>query len=477
MYNTLLRSQFKLQMLKVLALILIAPISNAQTKSPKTLAEKAQITKLHCAIDGSCPSNIGLVQSLENKQFFNCSGFLVQKNIVATNAHCLPIELIKNPQLACAKYLNFINIENNKNKVYTCKKILDYSKNTDKNADPQDYLFFEIKADHLKAFEIEKQPYKNNDTVYQYNVKKIDNKLSLIKQECQIILNSNLRHTFKHEYSSKGLLRSCIVEEGNSGAAITSKNNKILGIVSAYNPKLNVFYHSFQMSMENYSTGSSIKAANNTIYIFENFKCINTKWNTSFNAKKCAIRNNNILSCHHKDQPIVDFDFLKNQIKKYQSDMFGYRFVLERDRIARYPICIKNKAKSLFRKLKTNKIEDTYNLYFSNYDYLDVYLRTKANSKIYINDTYIAEHKVSYDKNNDKWYIELEDNTLENKKNYTLNDCNYLDILKENEILVSYGFLNWSYEIVNSLIQSISISEYLKNFNEKNSICETLKEK
>ncbi len=219
-------------------------IETSTTRSLENLFDDLKHNStLSCHISGGCQTAavgkiLGGSTELETESgrkitgIYNCTGFLVDTDIVATNSHCIPAE-VKTGRAACSTRLAFQTISENP---ILCKEVLSFSQLGTNAATDLDYAFFRLEKPITSV-----TPLSFHTTgVEENSIAKITrmNPLgtyggSLSEISCPVIRGSILLPSDTSNINSNEVLGDCNIIHGNSGSPTMNTEGKVTGIVKS----------------------------------------------------------------------------------------------------------------------------------------------------------------------------------------------------------------------------------------------------
>ena len=178
-----------------------------------------------------------------------CTSFLISKNQIMTNSHCIPNQIKADKNVDCSKHMAFIIKTDNGITKSRCNKVIQYSKLTHGKTDAPDYAIVEIKnnIDERNIFEISRQGIKSKeatvihsfDTYYNGSIfgnYRMSKCISYDKSVIGSFFNkrSSIVPLFRNDY----YYSSCKIIPGNSGSPVIKNSSRsAIGVVYASQDK------------------------------------------------------------------------------------------------------------------------------------------------------------------------------------------------------------------------------------------------
>lgn len=204
---------------KNLFFILLSLIANADSSINVT-----------CEHPDDCPPAINQVQYKGKR----CSGFLVARDLVATNLHCLPETMNKEKQSCEGLSFVFPKSKNHEPEILKCKTIEFLSEPLEPKAANVDLAILRTETTtNREPLSFSQDGFENEKT---YTIYKVDPNSEtgggvVIKSNCQAIQNSIVNPYFTSDQSPIINFIPCHVIPGNSGSPIMSSSNEVRGII------------------------------------------------------------------------------------------------------------------------------------------------------------------------------------------------------------------------------------------------------
>lgn len=179
----------------------------------------------------NCPDAIAKVIIKNSRGVGQCSGFLIKKNFVLTNGHCIPKQELKsyhqcNDKIAVLFPTNQKSFEENAR----CKKVHRYSQGKGKI----DYLLFELdrKVDR-EPLEVKQSGVVNNEKFVAWTMNPVSTTHGhFVKKDCTSLRDTLLIPDGKTRYFPVVAFGSCLSIPGNSGSPIIDENGKVRAVVA-----------------------------------------------------------------------------------------------------------------------------------------------------------------------------------------------------------------------------------------------------
>lgn len=187
-------------------------------------------SQVYCEHPEDCPAAINQVQ-FKNKR---CTGFLVARDLVATNLHCLPDQMNKEKQSCEGMVFVFPKSKNHEPLKLNCKTIEFLSEPLVKNTVNVDLAILRTtEATNREPLNFSQEGFEDEKP---YTIYKIDPNESsgggiVIKSNCPAIQNSIVNPYFTSDKSPIVNFTPCRVIPGNSGSPILSSSNEVRGII------------------------------------------------------------------------------------------------------------------------------------------------------------------------------------------------------------------------------------------------------
>ncbi len=185
---------------------------------------------LSCADDSECEINVGALIRPNGV----CTAFLVGRDLVATNLHCIPEDLWKE-KAACANKILIImpKTRGRPEERRWCKEIIHVSPPISEGSIRPDYAFLRVESDFFRPpISVSRRGIKDQEilTVRRMSPTKDGGVMNTIR--CKAVQNSMMNPHFKNDFSPLVFMSQCPIVRGNSGSPILSIDGLALGVVS-----------------------------------------------------------------------------------------------------------------------------------------------------------------------------------------------------------------------------------------------------
>lgn len=212
--------------------------SSPQAEELKSELKNAPLT---CAAS-PCPDNVGLIAMVVAKDSYGvqksigqCTGFLIAKNTVATNAHCLTGIPSSETDCSSVVAIKFPSSSMESADSFSCKRILRQS-DLSARIDAPDYAYFEIEPTTRKPVSVSKSGVADQAQLHVWKVDPSSGRLggTLTREWCTSVQNSILNFRFTSDWSETGLALGCTGINGNSGSPVfDTAANSVVGILQS----------------------------------------------------------------------------------------------------------------------------------------------------------------------------------------------------------------------------------------------------
>ncbi len=368
---------------------------------------------VYCEHPDDCPPAINQLQYKGKR----CTAFLVARDLIATNLHCLPDHLNKEKQKCEGMTFVFPKSKNHQPETLNCKSVEFLSEPLEQHSTNVDLAILRTEeATSREPLNFSQEGFENEK---EYTIYKIDPDQTtgggvVIKLNCEAIQNSIVNPYFTSDKSPIVNFIPCHVIPGNSGSPIMSSANEVRGIIhSSSDGKLYQLFEDQQRKMETKiftAFGTSFSCVHLDLFSYPryNHSACNVKI-SSQNSKELEKAKNEELS--DKISKVVKDEFNKfgekmKSLKNEKMYVLQWKFgpqesQLDKKNFFNYaPICYNSKS---FKEAKV----DTLNLELLEIELnndIDTRLRYKFNlkSKIVKNKVFMemkSETKMRVDMN------------------------------------------------------------------------------
>jgi len=204
------------------------PVSSPQ-EAEKLLSQ----AKLGCQNPEDCSSSVGMILSQTKTEVITCTAFLVEKDLVVTNSHCIPYEF-KNGK-SCQGFIQILLPVHTKGKAkHNCKEIINYSERP--NALSPDLAVLRLETSSLQnPLELSKEGFSESLMALKVNPLKGASGI-LVRENCNPALNSYRFPLFQSPSNPVALLGDCQSLPGNSGSPLLNAKKAVVGLLQANVP-------------------------------------------------------------------------------------------------------------------------------------------------------------------------------------------------------------------------------------------------
>lgn len=312
------------------------------------IIQKLKDASLTCRDENNCPQNVGMIFSNANDETLSpkisqCTGFLIAKNIVATNSHCIPNRFKQNTQIDCSESLaiRFSKNDASGNSIYSCKKIINFSENI-KLLDP-DFAFFEIQETQRDPLSISKSGIKNNQSAIVFKITPRSDTTggTLESEACRIVMGSLLNPEANDSFSKTGLAVDCEGVHGNSGSPVLNNTGQVIGILQShftdnYNDALTQNFGKFGLKLPPQITKH---------FHFTNLSCVEDPISHSVDSQNCSrAAKLSLHDCLKFDKNDIDQQArdIHESFKQQRTKIFLYETTtdISTKTISSRPICV-----------------------------------------------------------------------------------------------------------------------------------------
>lgn len=218
-----------------------------------------------------------------------CTGFLIDQNIVATNSHCMTAEVMRNADCGESLGIKFRSPDAEGKTLYSCKRVLKKSTLKEEEIDQADWAFFEIQAPSRRTLRVARLGLPDELRVRSVRVDPKGNGLiggTITSAECNTAQGSALNPHYVANFSTTGLAMGCSARQGNSGSPVLNvATGEVVGILQAYLTDKYMKIVNKQLS----PLGLSFPATPPDHFIFTNLSCVEEARGTfTLNQAACA---------------------------------------------------------------------------------------------------------------------------------------------------------------------------------------------
>jgi hypothetical protein len=218
-----------------------------------------------------------------------CSGFLIDRNIVATNSHCMTEEIMRNRDCSQNLAIKFLNADSAGKNIYSCKRVIKKSVISEEELDQADWAFFEIEATDRAPLRISRSGITDEAAIRSVRVNPFGNGQlggTLTSADCQTAQSSILNPSYTSEYSRTALAIGCGARQGNSGSPVfNASTGEVIGILQSY------VTDNYMKLVNKKLAGTSLTYPSSppAHFIFTNLSCVeDPRTGASFNDIACA---------------------------------------------------------------------------------------------------------------------------------------------------------------------------------------------
>lgn len=197
---------------------------------PLTVFAKLITYPVKCELPDNCPPAINQLQHGAKR----CTAFLVSRNLVATNLHCIPSTMWKEKSNCNGILFVFPKSKNHESEVLSCQTVEFVSEPLEPNAVNVDLAILKTTESTNREFLNFSQVGFKNDasyTIYKVDPNSENGGGTVVKTNCDAIQNSVVNPYFTSDTSPIVNFIPCQVIPGNSGSPIMSSNNEVRGII------------------------------------------------------------------------------------------------------------------------------------------------------------------------------------------------------------------------------------------------------
>lgn len=218
-----------------------------------------------------------------------CSGFLIDRNIIATNSHCMTEEIMKSSDCSQNLAIKFRTVDSNGKNLYACKRVLKKSTLSEEELDQADWAFFEIEPTTRTPMKVSRTGISDETPIRSVRVDPKGNGLlggTITQAECRTAQHSILNPSYTSEFSRTGVAVGCTVRQGNSGSPVFhALTGEVVGILQSYVTE----NYMKLINKKLQPIGMSYPSTPPSHFIFTNLSCVED-WSTgvNLNSGRCA---------------------------------------------------------------------------------------------------------------------------------------------------------------------------------------------
>jgi hypothetical protein len=201
----------------VLALLLYTSILNAQFN-------------VYCNQENMCSPSVGGLTFGSSV----CTFFLVGRNVVATNLHCLP-ESIQKEGASCKDIIKFYMpaMKGYAASVRGCDRVIKLSPSLQGEVVRPDYAFLYSDIDFDRPYlSLSQEGFQDNANYTIYRMTPSETGGSMERLDCKATQNSITNPYFQKDKSALFHFSNCPIVKGNSGSPVVDSSGKVRGVLS-----------------------------------------------------------------------------------------------------------------------------------------------------------------------------------------------------------------------------------------------------
>ena len=216
-------------------------------RSTVDLAEaqrSAQLTQISCFSDGDCNPSVAMIAaawSVPSPGVSVCTGFLVAPDILATNSHCLPVDL-DHAGSSCSQriWAFFPTMSSAQEERLECDTVISSTGNSE-TVPQQDIAFLRLKTRSSRpALQLSRDGFPDKAKVKLVKVNPEPGQGggydvgTMQTVECEAEQHSTRLPSFDDSHSPVVALGTCEVLHGNSGSPLIDSQGRAVGIIQAF---------------------------------------------------------------------------------------------------------------------------------------------------------------------------------------------------------------------------------------------------
>ncbi|MBN2695861.1 trypsin-like serine protease, partial [bacterium] len=183
----------------------------------------------------NCPENIALMVAYGENEISFCTAFLAEKNLIATNSHCIPDWIDKKKSLSEQIRFFFPKTGKFEKETISAEKIvLSFNTTESPSITKNDIAVISIaKKTKREPLKLDNSGFFENEKIILWSTELIkgQNRAKLIKKNCKVIYNSVLSPIGFSQNSPHVTIAGCEIKHGYSGSPIISSENRVKGIL------------------------------------------------------------------------------------------------------------------------------------------------------------------------------------------------------------------------------------------------------
>ena len=268
-----------------------AGIPRIQLRTKEEAIRLATEANVSCS-DDNCNESVGMLVIRDEENLFQCSGFLIAPDIIATNSHCIPDD-IKNGISSCQGHIqvHFPSFGTHAYVTADCRDLikasslkgavgessasatLEGSTAAVITAVAQDYAFLRLtqSVPNRKPLRPSQQGFKDSEEVTIYKVNPISNTRPNGEMEashCQATYGTEIIPDFVESKFAIPSFTGCKIVHGNSGSPIVASDGTARGIIQAImneDDLKETYPVDAEHGFEPFSLGTSFSCINNPL--------------------------------------------------------------------------------------------------------------------------------------------------------------------------------------------------------------------
>lgn len=203
------------------------------------LEQSLKDQQVSCEPGSVCPNYIGLVQFVDKGKVRSCTGFLFERDIVATASSCLP-QMLRLANQDCSKdvYFHFASLGSAEKTFHVeCQKVITASdlKTTNPIRWREDVAYLKMKEalPYRRTLNFSRKGMGDQENYTTWFIDKMDEKTSFIRKANCKNIHSSYINPFANNISSPNIIVSdCNLSENSSGAPLLDRKGEVRGMIS-----------------------------------------------------------------------------------------------------------------------------------------------------------------------------------------------------------------------------------------------------